>query len=192
MTFKARIQPPPVEELNEVQRKVYDATIKVLGAPIGPRMVLLKHPAIVQKWSELAAVLKAASYPASVRELIILLAARHWDAEFEWYAHEPNAVKAGVPRDAIEAIRNRGPAQFADAQLTAVYNYVTSLLDKHEVDDATYDAAREQLGEQGLIEATVLLGHYSNVALTLIAHRVALPDGESSPWGSDPVRGLTP
>src|SRR5690606_29955686 len=159
---------PPVEGLNEVQRKVYDATIKVLGAPIGPRMVLLKHPAIVQKWSELAAVLKAASYPASVRELIILLAARHWDAEFEWYAHEPNAVKAGVPRDAIEAIRNRRPAQFADAQLTAVYNYVTSLLDKHEVDDATYDAAREQLGEQGLIEATVLLGHYSNVALTLI------------------------
>jgi 4-carboxymuconolactone decarboxylase len=186
MTFNARIQPPPVEELNEVQKKVYDATVKVLGAPIGPRMVLLKHTAIVQKWSELAAVLKAASFPDSVRELVILLAARHWDAEFEWYAHEPSAVKAGVPREAIEAIRNRRPAHFSDALHAAVYRYVVALLDKHHVDDDTYRAAKEQLGEQGLIEATVLLGHYSNVALTLIAHQVALPEGVASPWSQLP------
>src|SRR5690606_25623161 len=108
-----------------------DATIKVLGAPIGPRMVLLKHTEIVEKWSELAAVLKAASFPASVRELIILLAARHWDAEFEWYAHEPSAARAGVPREAIEAIRNRQPAHFSDELHSTVYAYVTSLLDRH-------------------------------------------------------------
>jgi 4-carboxymuconolactone decarboxylase len=182
MTFRARIQPPPVDQLNDVQKKVYDATMKNLGAPIGPRMVLLQHTEIVQKWSELAAVLKAASYPDSVRELIILMAARHWDAEFEWYAHEPNAVKAGLPRSVIEAIRNRQPAQFDDALHTAVYRYVSSLLESHNVDDATYEEARTQLGEKGLIEATVLLGHYSNVALTLLAHRVALPEGVASPF----------
>jgi hypothetical protein len=181
-TFNARIQPPPVEALNEKQKKVYDATIRVLGAPIGPRMVLLKHTAIVEKWSELGAVLKAASFPPVVRELVILMAARHWDAEFEWYAHEPNAVAAGLPREAIEAIRTKQPVTFDDRLLTTVHAYVSSLLEKHGVDDATYEAAREQLGEEGLIEMTVLLGHYCNVALTLLAHKVALPEGEPSPF----------
>ena len=52
---------------------------------------------------------------------------------------------------------------------------VQRLLNDHNVDDAVYNAAFEQLGQTGLIELTVLLGHYSNVALTLIAHRVSLP-----------------
>jgi len=182
MTIDARIQPPPVEQLNDTQKKIYDATVKNLGSPIGPRMVLLQHTEIVQAWSNLANVLKAASFPNSVRELIILMAARHWDAEFEWYAHEPNAIEAGVPRYVIEAIRNREPVQHEDALHTAVYRYVSSLLETHYVDDATYEEARAQLGEKGLIEATVLLGHYSNVALTLLAHRVALPDGVPSPF----------
>ena len=181
----ARILPPPVETMTAVQRKIYDETSKVLGGPLGPRMVLLKHQEIAQKWSDLAAVLKAASFPASVRELVILLAARYWDAEFEWYAHEPNAVKAGLPHAVIEAVRHRQTPEFADDMHRAVYNYVTSLLNKHSVDDEVYRCAQEALGELGLIELTVLLGHYSNVALTLIAHRVPLPDGVRSPFAAN-------
>lgn len=178
----ARISPPPLETMTATQRRIYDATISNLGSPIGPRMVLLNHPEIAEKWFELAKVLKAATFPNSVRELTILLAARHWDAEFEWYAHEPNAVKAGLSAEAIEAIRCNQPASFNDNMLTAVYNYVSNLLGKHSVDDDVYNAAHEQLGQTGLIELTVLLGHYSNVALTLIAHRVSLPDGTPSPF----------
>jgi 4-carboxymuconolactone decarboxylase len=185
VTTDARIQPPPIDQLNDIQKKIYDATVKNLGSPMGPRMVLLQHTEIVQKWSDLANVLKAASYPSSVRELIILMTARHWDAEFEWYAHEPNAVEAGLSREVIEAIRHRQPAHFEDALHAAVYRYVNSLLNQHHVDDATYETARTLLGEKGLIEATVLLGHYSNVALTLLAHRVALPPGVPSPFPKD-------
>jgi 4-carboxymuconolactone decarboxylase len=168
--------------MTATQRKIYEATLGNLGAPIGPRMVLLNHPEIAEKWSDLATVLKAATFPDSVRELTILLAARHWDAEFEWYAHEPSAVKAGLAVEAIEAIRKDQPANFSDELHTAVYNYVTRLLNDHNVDDAVYNAAFEQLGQTGLIELTVLLGHYSNVALTLIAHRVSLPEGTPSPF----------
>jgi len=178
----ARISPPPLETMTATQRRIYDATISNLGSPIGPRMVLLNHPEIAEKWFDLAKVLKAASFPDSVRELAILLAARHWDAEFEWYAHEPNAKKAGLPVEAIEAIRRNQPASFGDELHSAVYNYVTHLLSHHSVDDDVYNAAYEQLGKIGLIELTVLLGHYSNVALTLIAHRVSLPEGTPSPF----------
>ena len=179
----ARILPPNVEDMTSTQKSIYEATIQNLGRPIGPRMVLLNHPEIAQKWFELAKVLKAASFAPSVRELTILLAARHWDAEFEWFAHEPNAIAAGLPSEVIEDIRRRRPAVLGDALHQAVYDFVTALLDDHNVDDETYNAALEQLGQKGLIELTVLLGHYSNVALTLIAHRVALPEGEASPFG---------
>lgn len=140
-------------------------------------MVLLHHTELAQAWTELANVLKKASYPASVRELAILLVARHWDADFEWYAHVDNAVSAGVPPSVIEAIRTKRMPVLEDPLLAIVYTYVSSLLGKHKVSEADYRATREALGQQDLITLTALVGHYCNVALTLLAHEVPLPDG---------------
>ena len=37
--------------------------------------------------------------------MAILLEARLWDAQYEWWAHEPLARKAGLPDAIIENIR---------------------------------------------------------------------------------------
>ena len=85
----------------------------------------------------------------------------------------------------MQAIRHRQTPEFADGMHRAFYHYVTSLLNPHSVDDEVYRCGQEALGELGLIELTALLGHYSNVALTLIAHRVPLPDGARSPFAAN-------
>jgi 4-carboxymuconolactone decarboxylase len=175
---------PPVDTLNNVQRRVYDATVQALGAPIGPRMVLMNHPEVVEAWSALADVLKRAAYPKSVRELVILLVARHWKAAFEWYAHEPQALKSGLAQDTIDTLRLGGrPAALPDAMHEAVYEYVTELQETHQVSDGTYGRVRRALGDRGLIEMSVLMGHYTNVAMTLITHQVPMPEGQSVSFG---------
>lgn len=179
-----RISMPPVETMDAIQKRIHDDTLRSLGGPYGPRMVLMNHPALADKWCELAEVLNAASFPSAIRELVVLMVASHWRADFEWYAHEPQAVKAGLPPSTIDAIHAGRRPVFDDGMQAAVYDYVDALQTRHVVDDPVYAAAREALGDRGLIELTVLLGHYTNVAMTLIAHRVPLPEGVASPFAT--------
>ena len=178
-----RMTMPPVESLNDIQRGIYDATVRNLGVPIGPRMVLMNHPEVAQAWSDLARVLKQATFPKSVRELVILLVARHWKAQFEWFAHAPEALKAGLSQQCLDTLRQGGRPALPDALHDAVYDYATELQETRQVGDATYDRLRQALGDRGLIELSVLMGHYTNVAMTLLTHRVPLPEGQSVVFG---------
>ena len=42
-----------------------------------------------------------------VRELAILTTARELDSQFEWAAHEPEAIREGISREIIEIIKHR-------------------------------------------------------------------------------------
>ena len=177
----ARIKTPPLEDMTPSQRDLYDGAVKSLGSPIGPQMALLAAPEVGIRWRDLLRSLQGAELPPRLYELVILVAARHWDCQFEWWAHEPRALAAGVSPGVIEALRHDRAPAFESEDQQVVYTYATSLLKRHAVSDGDYGAARAVLGESGLVALTVLLGHYCNVALTLIAHGVALPAGVPPP-----------
>ena len=191
MTYRPpRIGPPPTDTMSATQRRLYDNTVRVLGGPVGPRMVLLNHEALAEKWAALADVIKNASYPARLRELVVLMVARHWRADFEWYAHERLARGAGLPAAVIDAIRRGArPAFGADAEGqadAAVYDYCAAIQEQHTVDDAVYDRLFALLGKIGIIELTALIGQYTGVAITLVAHRIMLPEEQPGPFADAP------
>ena len=186
MPFQSpRIAPPPVETLSDTQRRLYDNTVRVLGGPVGPRMVLLNHEALAEKWAALGDVIKNASYPARLRELVILLVARHWRADFEWYAHEKQALAAGLPAAVIESIRCGVRPEFVDDTDGIVHDYCQAVQERHAVPDALYDRVHAALGTTGIIELTALIGHYTSVAITLVAHRIMLPEDRVPPFDDD-------
>lgn len=111
-----------------------------------------------------------------ISEFAILICARHWGAEYEWYVHAPIAAQAGVPAEAIEALRVGRDAPLADETDRVVYDFCRELLGQRRVCDATYALAEQRLGKSALVELVGLLGYYSLVALTLIAFEV-LPPG---------------
>ena len=47
-------------------------------------------------------------------ELAILVTAAHWQAAFEWWAHEPMARDAGLTDSVITAIKHRQPPRLGD------------------------------------------------------------------------------
>lgn len=177
-----RISPPPYDSMSDAQKKMYDNTVRVLGGPVGPRMVLLNHPTLAEAWAALADVIKNAGYSARLRELVVLMVARHWRADFEWYAHEKQARAAGLPEPVIESIKAGVRPPFDDASDAAVYDYCAAIQDRHRVSDEIYDKVLALLGKSGIIELTALIGHYTSVSITLIAHRIVLPEGEAPPF----------
>ena len=110
-------------------------------------------------------------------ELMVLTVARHWSAQYEWFAHERAALDAGLAADVVEAIRHRQPPPFQADDERAVHGLVAELNETRAVSDATYAAALDALGLDLLIELVTSAGFYTLVAMMLQAFDAPVPGG---------------
>ena len=88
--------------------------------------------------------------------------------------------KVGLSPKSIEALR-RDTGRFDDPEEQLIYDYASTLLKKHAVDDALYERARAHFGTNLLIELTALIGYYCMVCSTLNAHNFDVPEGTAQP-----------
>jgi len=114
-------------------------------------------------------------------ELAILCTARHWTAQFEWYAHEPMARDGGLAQTVIDAVRERRRPDFAHADEAAVYDFCGELYADGRVSQATYERAVAELGQRGVVDLVGILGYYALVSMTLNVFEMPLPDGVAPP-----------
>ena len=117
--------------------------------------------------------------PGAAREIAILTVGARWMAEYEWWAHCRVGRREGVSEETIDAIRRGERPSLSDPVEQAAYDFTSALLETGRVNPASYDAARAQLGDGGLVELVTLAGYYTLVSFTLNAFEVPLPGGES-------------
>ena len=121
-----------------------------------------------------------------VRELAILVTARELDSQFEWAAHEAEALKEGVAPELITVVRHRraldGVAE-ADAVIIALGR---EIFGARKVSPATYARALAQFGSRKLIDLVALMGNYAATAAMLVAFNMQLDPGQEPPL---PVEG---
>jgi 4-carboxymuconolactone decarboxylase len=180
-----RVPPLDREHLSPEQAVLWDRLATgPRGGVRGPYFALLQSPALCEKFEALGRYLRYdCAVPHALRELAILLVARRWKAQYEWFAHAPIAAKAGVPAEAIEAIRTARPAKFASDDMRVVYEYVSPLLEIGHVPDVQHEAARKLLGLNGVVDLVGLVGQYSTIAQLLNAFEIGIPEGEPLPFG---------
>lgn len=118
----------------------------------------------------------------TLSELVILVNARHWTQDYEWYVHAPIAQKVGIAQETIAAIRDgRRPTGLAEDQETA-YDFTSELLQNKRVSDATFARAEKLFGKLGIVDLTAVSGYYTFLAMELNVARYALPkDGTTLP-----------
>ncbi len=115
-------------------------------------------------------------------ELAILVAGQFWKAEFEWWAHEPMALEAGVPAEVVAAIKSGDEPAFVDPRDDAAYRLCRALHLDHQVDDGTYATAVEHFDEVGVVELIATSGYYTLISMLLNTHQIPLPEGETPPF----------
>jgi 4-carboxymuconolactone decarboxylase len=177
------------DQMTPAQRQVAEAIMagprKGLG---GPFNTWLRSPELADKLQQVGEHLRFhSSIPPRLNEFAILLTARVWDADYEWSAHYPLALKAGLaPAIAADVAAGKRPAGMA-ADETAVYDFVTELRATHRVSDPIYAAAHAVLGDQGVVDLVALSGYYDLVSMTLnVAQVAAPPDGPRLPPAARP------
>ena len=174
----ARISFPSPETMNAQQRAVYDDIISGPRARlVGPLRAALHNPALADRWQKMGALLRfGTSISTRHSELAILVSARRWNSQLEWYVHAAAAQAAGLPQAVIDAMQVAAPPVFDDASDAAVYEYARQLLQQGMVEEPAYQAVLGLFGEAGTVELTAIIGYYSMVAMTLNAHHIPLPD----------------
>ena len=165
--------------MTEAQRRVYDAVVSgPRGAFVGPLRAALHRPELADKWQQLGEILRyRTSLPPRLSELAILVTARCWNSQLEWQQHHGAALKGGLSPAVIDAIRDERRPEFASADEEAVHDYCLELHQSRKVSEKTYRRALELIGVLGVVELTALIGYYTMVAMTLIAHEIPLPEG---------------
>jgi 4-carboxymuconolactone decarboxylase len=169
--------------MNPEQTAVYEAIISgTRGTIVGPLRAALHHPELADKWQQLGELLRFRSNViARLSELAIVITARHWDSQLEWFIHARVAAEAGIAQATLDKIKTGIRPDFESADEGVVYEFVSELLRLHRVSDATYSRALDLLGIVGVVDLTALVGYYSMVALTLNAHAIPLPEDAPDP-----------
>ena len=178
-----RFPRPTMEQLDPEQQAVAAEVLKQSSAGLGgPYGMLIKSPELLKRYLLMTDYLRQkTSLPHRLNEMAILLEARLWDAQYEWWAHEPLARKAGLADAIIEDIRaGKRPATMQPDE-TIVYDVVTELLNKRQLSDTTFAAAKQTLGEQQVVDLVAVTGFYVMVSTVIIAGQIAIPDNAPPP-----------
>ncbi|HJN21095.1 MAG: carboxymuconolactone decarboxylase family protein [Alphaproteobacteria bacterium] len=173
-----------LDGMTDAQRAVYDtiSTGPRGSGARGPFNAWLQSPDFANRAQHLGVFLRfGASFSARLKELAILTVARHWTAQFEWYAHKKLAIDNGLTIDVINAVETRNRPDFVNDDEAAVYDFSVELHATHGISDDTYANAEKHLGAAGVVELVGLLGYYTLVSMTLNVFEVPLPEGEPLP-----------
>ena len=170
-------------------RPLADAILKVSSAGLGgPYNALLRSPEMARRCFELLDYLRfKTSVDKRLNEFAILIQARISNAQYEWWAHEPIARRAGLSDAVMRDLQEcRRPDSMQDDE-RLVYDYCVQLSLNHRVPDALWQEAVTTMGEQAVMDLTVLSGTYVMVSMLLNATQVGIPSD-----GAEPLQVLDP
>jgi 4-carboxymuconolactone decarboxylase len=181
-TRRERMSKLAPESMTEAQRK---AAAELASGPRGevrgPFNVLLRSPELMSPLQKVGEYLRfRCQLDRRIAEMATLLAARHWTQVYEWNAHHPLALKAGLKPEIAQAIaEGRRPSGMAvDEEI--VYDVLTEALQNKSVSDVTYERGIKQFGEQNLVDLLAIAGYYAMLAMLLNVARTQLPEGREA------------
>ena len=147
---------------------------------MGPVAVQLHVPEIAQRGEVLRDYLRAGGSTLSdnVAELAMLTTARELDCQFIWHAHAAAGRRAGLSDALVDSLRDKQDLPELSSAESAVINYGREFFRTRRVSQATFDAARAEFGDRGLIELTNLMGYYSVLAFNINAFEQLPPESD--------------
>lgn len=175
----SRLAPINPDLLDAEGRAVYDAIANGPRKGVrGPLAVWLHCPQLADRAQALGRYCRYdSSLPPRLSELAILLMGRHWLAEYEWAAHKPFALDAGLSPEVIDAIRDGKMPGFVQRDEALVYAFINQLHANRSIDDALYADIVETLGQDGLVDLVGITGYYTLISMTIKVFEVPPPTG---------------
>ncbi len=181
-----RLPLPRREQLDDAGRRTYDSLADPTGGTIrglrGPGGILLHSPQLSRHARPLNRYLRhEAGLGGRVRELAILTTARELDSQFEWAAHEPQALSEGISPEIIEVIKHREDTNDLDEADAIVIELGREIFGARKVASATFARSLRHFGRRALVDLVALMGNYAGTAALLTAFDMQLDPDQPLP-----------
>ena len=176
-----RLPLPKREDLDAAGQRAYDR-----ASTPGKTIVGLRGPAGIHLYSSKTVdahnttnhyLRHQAGFDPKVREVAILTVAREMDSRFEWAAHEPEALKVGVPRDVVDVIKHRQSTQALSETDAAIIEFGRQVLGDHKVTPAAFARIKKLFEPHQLVDLVLLMGNYAGTAVLLAAFDMQVAEG---------------
>jgi 4-carboxymuconolactone decarboxylase len=189
----AKKMPPPrvsildEAELTDDQRALLDS---IRSGPRGgsttirgPFAVFLHAPVFGELAQKLGGHCRfKTAVPPRLSEFAVLATAKLWRAQYEWFAHVPQAERAGVKPETIRDLHKGRVPKSAPKDERAIYDFIQELYKGKRVSDKTFARVLAVLGQPGTIELVGILGYYVLISMILNVFRMSPPVGEPLPF----------
>jgi 4-carboxymuconolactone decarboxylase len=182
-TTSDRLPPIPADKMTPEQKRAAEEFQAGRGyAPRGPFAVMLRSPEVMLRAKAMGDYLRFRNVlPGPIREMVILLTAREWTQDYEWFHHHKIGLKEGLAAAIADAIADgRRPEAMSEAE-AAAYDFSIEVHRRRSVSDATYARAHKHFGEHGIIDLIGLNGYYSFNAMMMNVARTPLDDDKAEP-----------
>ena len=144
----------------------------------GPGGIQLHSPELSRRSRPVNRYLRfEAGLGGRVRELAILATARELDSQFEWAAHEDEALREGIAPALIDTIRHRRGLEGMAEEDAIVIALAREIFGARRVSSETYARCLAHFGRQMLIDLVALMGNYAATAALLTAFDMQLDPG---------------
>jgi 4-carboxymuconolactone decarboxylase len=174
----------PLDKMTPAQRTVADA---IMSGPRkgmnGPFNAWLRSPELADRLQKVGEYVRFnTSLDKRLNEMAIIMTAQYWGSQYEWYAHAPLAIKAGLDPVIVAALgAGNKPEKMKDDE-ALVWEFITQLRRDHGVNDAIYAKAVEKFGENGVMDLVAVSGYYDVVSMTLNVAHVSPPANAELPF----------
>ena len=163
------------------------------GGTVGsPFNVFLRSPELGEHLQQVGSYIRfRSSLGFKLNELAILMVARHWTSQYEWFAHHRLALQAGLDPEIAEAISKSERPKKMGPDEALIYEFTTELLETKQVRDQTFSAVKDRFGEQGVVDLIAVAGYYVLVSMVLNVDRTPVPGNANPPLAPSLTRQAT-
>jgi 4-carboxymuconolactone decarboxylase len=168
-------------DMNAEQARVYDAAKKSSGIVGGPYYAYIRLPKLFEACQGLRASLSSGPLSPREQQIVNLTVARHWNAQYPWFAQVRRSLSVGIDQAVIDAINARKTPSFANARERACFEVARELLANKGLSDEAYAAAEKTMGLESLVALVATTGSFSMTCLTANSFRVDPPSPNPTP-----------
>jgi 4-carboxymuconolactone decarboxylase len=175
----SRLPPVSPSDLDEEGQKLLAARGTVTPGP-GPTHVTIYSPKVAEGFGTVGRALgvpRGDGFRFGVRafQLIVLITAREIDQQYEWTAHEPAGLKAGLEQSVIDVVKYDRDVKGLAAKDALLITFGRGLFRDHKVSSDTWAQMVKEFGRQGTIEIMALMADYFTVGFMMNAADQQLP-----------------
>ena len=163
------------------QARVFEWATEAGGVTGGPYYAYIRLPKLFEASQNVRFCLHEGPLSPRERQVVNMVVARHWDAQYPWCAQVRQGLAVGLSQEIVDAINARQAPPLSDPREMVCHDVALELLANKHLSAETYRRAEDTLGLADLVALAATIGSFSMTCLTANTFEVDPPANAPTP-----------